>query len=47
MDKFIEHYDAFITRLAAAGCRHTGSLLGVTRLTFPEMMIELEATAAS
>lgn len=47
VDKFLENYDAFITRLAEAGCRHTGSLIGVTRLAFPEMMIELEATAVS
>jgi enamine deaminase RidA (YjgF/YER057c/UK114 family) len=47
MDGFFEHYDALITRLAEAGCRHTGTLLGVSRLAFPEMMIELEATAVS
>lgn len=47
VDNFLENYDAFITRLAEAGCRHTGSLLGVTRLAFPEMMIELEATAVA
>lgn len=47
VDKFLENYDAFITRLAEAGCQHTGSLLGVTRLAYPEMMIELEATAVS
>ena len=47
VDKFLENYDAFITRLANAGCRHTDTLLGVTRLAFPEMMIELEATAVS
>jgi len=47
VDKFFENYDAFITRLAEAGCRYTGSLIGVTRLAFPEMMIELEATAVS
>lgn len=46
VDKFLEHYDAFITRLAEAGCRHSGSLIGVARLAFPEMMIEIEATAA-
>ena len=45
VDKFLENYDAFITRLAEAGCRHTGSLIGVARLAFPEMMIEVEATA--
>jgi enamine deaminase RidA (YjgF/YER057c/UK114 family) len=47
VDKFLEHYDAFITRLAEAGCRHAGSLIGVARLAFPEMMIEIEATAVA
>lgn len=47
VDKFFEHYDAFIGRLAAAGCRHTGSLIGVARLAFPEMLIEIEATAVA
>lgn len=47
VDKFFENYDAFITRLAEGGCRHTGSLIGVARLAFPEMMIEVEATAVS
>lgn len=47
VDTFIENYDAFITRLAEGGCRHTGSLIGVARLAFPEMMIELEATAVA
>ncbi len=32
-------------RLAAGGCRPASSLLGVQALAFPELMIELEATA--
>lgn len=32
-------------RLAAAGCRPTSTLLGVTRLAMPHLLIELEATA--
>ncbi len=32
-------------RLGAAGVVPAGTLLGVTRLAFPELMIELEATA--
>lgn len=47
VDKFYENYDAFITRIAEAGCRHTGCLIGVARLAFPEMMIEVEATAVA
>jgi enamine deaminase RidA (YjgF/YER057c/UK114 family) len=33
-------------RLGAAGVMPPGTLLGVTRLAFPELMVELEATAA-
>ena len=47
VDQFFANYDAFISRLAEAGCRHTGSLIGVARLAFPEMMIEIEATAVA
>lgn len=47
VDVFLANYDAFISRIAAAGCRHTGTLLGVARLAFPEMMVEFEATAVA
>lgn len=47
VDQFFTHYDAFIGRLAAAGCRHTGCLVGVARLAFPEMLVEIEATAVA
>ena len=47
VDQFFANYDAFIDRLAEAGCRHTGSLIGVARLAFPEMMVEIEATAVA
>jgi enamine deaminase RidA (YjgF/YER057c/UK114 family) len=45
MDAFFENYDAFISRLGAAGCRFAGSLLGVQRLADPALMLEIEATA--
>ena len=32
-------------RFAAAGVTPTSTLVGVTRLAFPEMMVEIEATA--
>jgi len=32
-------------RFAAAGVQPTSTLVGVTRLAFPEMMVEIEATA--
>ena len=47
VDQFFANYDTFIGRLAEAGCRHTGSLIGVVRLAFPEMMVEIEATAVA
>jgi enamine deaminase RidA (YjgF/YER057c/UK114 family) len=34
-------------RLAAANCRPASTLLGVSRLAFPELMIEIEATAVA
>jgi enamine deaminase RidA (YjgF/YER057c/UK114 family) len=33
-------------RLGAAGVRHAATLLGVSRLALPELLIEIEATAA-
>ena len=45
MDLFLQNYDALVSRLAAAGVRQSATLLGVTRLAFPEFMVELEATA--
>jgi enamine deaminase RidA (YjgF/YER057c/UK114 family) len=45
VDRFFEAADALGPRLAAAGCRSAGTLLGVTRLAFPELMVEMEATA--
>jgi hypothetical protein len=34
-----------IKRFAAAGGSLTSTLIGVTRLAFPELMVEIEATA--
>jgi enamine deaminase RidA (YjgF/YER057c/UK114 family) len=34
-------------RLSAAGCRPASTLLGVQRLAFPALMVELEATAVA
>ena len=34
-------------RLAAANCRPASTLLGVTRLASPELLVEIEATAAA
>lgn len=32
-------------RLAQAGVRHTSTLLGISRLAMPELLVEIEATA--
>jgi enamine deaminase RidA (YjgF/YER057c/UK114 family) len=46
VDDLIAHYDVIKSRLAAAGCQPSSTLLGVKRLAFPELLIEIEATAA-
>jgi enamine deaminase RidA (YjgF/YER057c/UK114 family) len=46
VDEFLTHGEVLVTRLGAAGIAPPSTLLGVTRLAFPELMIELEATAA-
>jgi len=45
VDLFLQSYGALAERSAAAGTRPASTLLGVTRLAFPELMVELEATA--
>jgi enamine deaminase RidA (YjgF/YER057c/UK114 family) len=46
LDAFFAAYDAITSRLSQAGCRPASTLLGVTRLAFPELLVEIEATAA-
>jgi enamine deaminase RidA (YjgF/YER057c/UK114 family) len=36
---------AVLGRMAQAGCKPASTLLGVARLAFPQLLIELEATA--
>lgn len=38
-------WGAVVERLAAAGCRPASTLLGVQALAFPELLVEIEATA--
>ena len=47
MDAFFEHYALYAERLGSAGCRYSGTLLEVKRLAMPELMLEIEATAAA
>ena len=45
VDSFFKEYDLVTDRLDAAGCRPAATLLGVERLAFPELLVEIEATA--
>ena len=45
IDLLLQNWDVITSRLEAAGCRPASTLLGVTRLAFPEWLIEIEATA--
>lgn len=46
VEAMFEHYGILAERLGAAGVAPPGTLLGVSRLAFPELLVELEATAA-
>jgi enamine deaminase RidA (YjgF/YER057c/UK114 family) len=46
VDRFIAEFGEAKERLAQAGCHPSSTLLGVTRLAYPELLIEIEATAA-
>jgi enamine deaminase RidA (YjgF/YER057c/UK114 family) len=47
VDAFMGAADQLVPIFAADGCKPTATLLGVTRLFLPELMIELEATAVA
>lgn len=47
VDAYFEGYEEQATRLAQAGCKPASTLLGVARLAFPDLMVELEATAVA
>ena len=46
VDAFFESFGALVQRLTEAGCHPASTLLGVARLAYPELLIEIEATAA-
>lgn len=46
LDAFYAAYGGAVERLRAAGCRPAGTLIEVSRLALPGLMVELEATAA-
>ncbi|HEY8521163.1 MAG TPA: RidA family protein [Gammaproteobacteria bacterium] len=45
VEAFLSAGDVIGARLGAAGCAPPGTLLGVSKLAFPGLMIEMEATA--
>lgn len=45
VDTFLENYDVYANWISEAGIRPPQSLLGVNRLVFPELMVEIEITA--
>jgi enamine deaminase RidA (YjgF/YER057c/UK114 family) len=45
VDAFLGASDIVGSRLAQAACQPSGTLLGVTKLAFPGLMVEIEATA--
>jgi len=45
VDGFLADYDVHASRLAAAGVKPASVLVGVARLAFPDLLIEIEATA--
>ena len=47
LDRFFEAYGAAAGRLAKAGCQPASTILGVTRLAFSELLVEIEATAVA
>ena len=45
VDRFFEAAEGVGRRLGESGCRAASTLLGVTRLAYPELLVEIEATA--
>lgn len=47
VDAVLQHFDVIGARMGPTGATPPMSLLGVTRLALPGLMVEIEATAAS
>ncbi|MFI6941404.1 RidA family protein [Streptomyces sp. NPDC050418] len=45
MDRLFEHYGTLAARLGRTGATPPTTVLGVTRLALPELMVEVEGTA--
>lgn len=46
VDEFLGNYDVYAKWIAEAGIRPPQSLIGISRLVFPSLKVEIEATAA-
>ena len=47
LDRFFKEHAIIISRLANSNCKPASTLLCVTRLAFPELLVEIEATAVA
>jgi enamine deaminase RidA (YjgF/YER057c/UK114 family) len=47
IDQLITHYEVIRSRFEEAGAAPPGTLLGVARLGFPELLVEFEGTAVA
>ena len=47
VELLFQHYGVLTARLGAAGLAPTTTMLGVTRLAIPDLMVELEGTAVA
>ena len=47
IDGFLGAYDAYVEWIAPSGTMPPQSLLGVNRLVFPELLVEIEAVAGA
>lgn len=47
VDLLLRHYAVLVSRLSAAGVAPATTLLGVTRLAIPTLMVELDGTAVA
>ena len=45
VDLLFQHYGVMASRMGPAGVTPTTTMLGVARLAFPDLMVELEGTA--
>jgi len=45
VDAFFAAYEVVLRRLKDAGIQPSSTLLGISRLAFPELLVEIEATA--